>query len=263
MRRTAVITGATSGIGLELAAISAQNGYRLILLGRSRDKLLAAAAVIKNLTPSAEIELLAGNLAKESDVRELCQALSTKRIDFFVNNAGFGVTGEFLQTDMDKEAEMAAVNMVALTRFCKTAAINMKRQGRGIILNIASIAGVFPTPGSAVYGATKAYVLSLSQALHEELSPFGVSVTALCPGPTGTNFGARSKMGDTPSFSKGVMSAHKTALCGFRAAHAKKRVAVVGAKNKATTFMSRHFPMPLVLKMVKRQLSLKAQGENF
>lgn len=258
MKRTAVITGATSGIGLELAAISAQNGYKLILLGRSKDKLLAAAAVIKKLTPDAQIETLAGDLTKESDVRELCAALSERRMDFFVNNAGFGVTGDYFSTDGEKENEMALVNVLAFTRFCKLAAVKMKRQGGGIILNIASIAGFFPTPGSAVYGATKAYVLSLSQALCEELSPFNVSVTALCPGPTETNFGKRSRMGSTPSFANGVMSAHRVALCGFRAAHAKRRVVVAGARNSASAFMGRHFPMALVLKMVKRQLSLRS-----
>ena len=190
-RNTALITGASSGIGLELANLFARDGNDLVLVARSEGKLRQIASRLEGEFGIAT-RVLAADLAKPHAAQELVMTLNVHKvtIDALVNNAGFGLAGPFVATDLDKELEMIQVNIVALTELTKLLLPGMVTRRSGRILNLASTAAFQPGPLMAVYYATKAYVLSFSEAIADELRDSGVTVTALCPGPTDTGFAA-------------------------------------------------------------------------
>ena len=193
MSKTVWITGASSGIGREFARRYARLGFRLILTARRTDRLEALAAEL-TAKHSTFCRILPADLEQESECARLCEALTDERIDIFINNAGFGVCGSFLETSGEKELSMAKVNVLAMHQLFKFAVKKMEAQGFGTVLNVASSAGLLPGgPYMAGYYATKAYVVSLTQGVAEELrqqhSP--VYVCALCPGPVDTEFNER------------------------------------------------------------------------
>ena len=192
--KTVWITGASSGIGQEFARRYAKLGFRLILTARRKDRLDALAAELsaKHAIPC---RVLPADLASDAECDALCAALADERIDFFINNAGFGACGSFLETDPEKELSMLRVNVLAMHRLFKFVLKKMEAQGFGAILNVASSAGLLPGgPYMAGYYASKTYVVSLTRGVAEELreqhSP--VYVCALCPGPVDTEFNAVS-----------------------------------------------------------------------
>ena len=190
MSKTVWITGASSGIGREFARRYARLGFRLILTARRTDRLEALAAEL-TAKYSTFCRILPADLEQESECARLCEALTDERIDIFINNAGFGVCGSFLETSGEKELSMAKVNVLAMHQLFKFAVKKMEAQGFGTVLNVASAAGLLPGgPYMAGYYATKAYVVSLTRGVAEELrqqhSP--VYVCALCPGPVDTEF---------------------------------------------------------------------------
>ena len=218
--KTALITGASSGIGLELAKTIASHGYNVVLVARRLDALEAAAGLIEG-KHGVTATVLSTDLSHPEVPQELHDKLLTEKIEIaiLVNSAGFGLGGEFLETDLARELEMIQVNIAALTQLTKLFAAGMVRRRWGRIMNVASTAAFQPGPLMAVYYATKAYVLSFSEAIAEELlRETGVTVTALCPGATDTRFGETAQVSNTKLFGKlGLADAEDVAAYGYKA----------------------------------------------
>lgn len=251
----AVITGATSGIGKSFAALLASEGYPLILIGRNEKMLFNMMEPLKKAS-GKRVLCLIGNLSSTAAVKRLGTQLKKYDISFFINNAGFGTYGPFLEQDIEEVEDMIKVNITSLTRFSHMILTKMKKQGYGRIINISSLASYMPNPNGAPYAATKAYVKSFSEALHQELKGSGVTVTTLCPGPTDTGFGERSGMGKSRSF-KHLMTADAVAVAGYRGALAGKRTVIVGCFNKIAARVGYYAPRRLILLIVQWALSDK------
>ena len=184
----AVVTGASSGLGAIFAEQLAQRGLSLVLTGRDQARLSAVAQRVGQIAPNVDVELVVGDLSTDSGVDAVVACMNGRVIDVLVNNAGFGTYGLFSKLDAGREHELLAVNVDALVRLTHAVLPGMLARGRGGILNVASSIAFQPGPYQATYGASKAFVLSLSQALWAETRGSGVTVTALCPGPTRTGF---------------------------------------------------------------------------
>jgi short-subunit dehydrogenase len=197
--RWAVVTGASSGLGRGLAARLAARGMSLVLTGRNEARLDAAAEQIRRAAPRVKVETVAADLSTRSGVSALLDHVGDRPIEVLVNNAGFGSYGPFAEADLEREADEVAVDVSAVVTLAHAFLPGMLARGSGGILNVASAIAFQPAPYQAVYGASKAFVLSFSQALWAEARVAGVAVTALCPGPTRTGFvdalGARGRPG--------------------------------------------------------------------
>lgn len=185
--KRALVTGASAGLGAEFARQLAAKGYNLVLVARRRARMEELARQLKE-TRQIEVEIMESDLSKAEGVAAVEERLRKGDIDILVNNAGFGTAGEFVNLPIDREMEEIDVNVKALTRLSHAALETMKRKRRGRIINVASTAAFQPVPYMSTYAATKAYVLSFSEALHEEAKAYGVTVTCLCPGPVRTEF---------------------------------------------------------------------------
>jgi short-subunit dehydrogenase len=253
-RATALVTGASSGIGLELSTLLARDRHDLVVVARSRDRL---EAIARGLTEEfgVAVTILARDLAGPETPTEIARELDerTLTIDVLVNDAGFGVYGPFAETPIEKELEMIQVNAAALTHLTKLLLPGMLQRRRGRILNVASTAAFQPGPLMAVYYATKAYVLSFSEALANELAGTGVTVTALCPGPTITEFQKQSGMGETLLFhSPLVMKAPEVARAGYEGMMRGKTLVIPGLANLALVEALRVTPRRLVTAIARR-----------
>lgn len=184
----AVITGASAGLGTHFAEQLADRGLSLILAGRDRDRLDQIARRVRDRAPRIGVETVAGDLATPAGLEALVAGIDGRAIEILVNNAGFGTYGPFADATADKEHAMVGVNVDAVVGLTQAVLPGMVQRGSGGILNVASTASFQPTPFQAGYGASKAFVLSFSQALWAETRGTGVTVTALCPGPTATGF---------------------------------------------------------------------------
>ena len=252
MTGTALITGASSGIGLELARLFAGDKWDVALVARSEGKLREIAAELQS-AHGITARAIAADLAKPSAPAEVMSALHGVDIDALVNNAGFGLGGAFAKSDGDAEVEMIQVNITALTQLTKLVLPAMVARKRGAILNVASTAAFQPGPFMSVYYATKAYVLSFSEAIAEELSGSGVTVTALCPGPTETGFAAAAKVEDSTLFTKmRPAGAAEVARVGYEAMKSGKRIAIPGMRNKLLAQSIRISPRRMVTKIVRK-----------
>ncbi|MEP6508337.1 MAG: SDR family oxidoreductase [Gemmatimonadales bacterium] len=250
---TALLTGASSGIGLELAKQFAAHGHDLVITSRHRDAMEAVAGTIEGKF-GVKVTVIPDDLTDTAAPQRLFDKIRAENIDvhFLVNNAGFGLGGEFADTDVTRELEMIQVNIAALTHLTKLFLPAMLKRKSGRILNVASIAAFLPGPLMAVYYASKAYVLSFSEALDEELRDSGVSVTCLCPGATDTNFAETAKVGNSKLFAKvGVAKADEVAKAGYEAMMKGERVAIVGLRNKVMVLAERFAPRNLVTKFVR------------
>jgi short-subunit dehydrogenase len=240
---TVFITGASSGIGRELAQCFAADGCRLILLARKRKALqeLADELHAKHKTHS---EVYPVDLAQPDAAKRIFAHLEANgtRVDVLVNNAGFGAYGDFVTLPLERHLEMLQVNVTVLTHLTRLILPGMIARKRGGILNVASTASFQPGPGMAVYYATKAYVLSFSEALTEELAGTGVTATALCPGATATNFFAAAEAQSSRIFSAIAMSAESVARIGHKAFRKGKAVVIAGWRNKLLAFSVRLAP---------------------
>lgn len=240
----ALVTGASEGLGREFATLAAKDGFDVILSARQTDKLQAHAASLRRAYNVA-VEVIPADLTDPVAVERLWDAASEGRqIGVLVNNAGLGRNGDITEDGgWPREADSIAVNIIAATILLKRAAAHMKGHGSGRILNLASVAGFLPGPHMAIYHASKAYLLSLSEAVAEELRGTGVTVTAVCPGPTATQFfasdGAERK---TLATRLGMPSAESVAVAGWAAMTRGRRVKVVGAANKLLAFLPRLLP---------------------
>lgn len=252
MTKTALITGATGGLGKEFSGIFAREGYDLVLVSKTKSKLdLLKEQLQAEYGIYAEIYPV--DLAKKDAARDLFDFTAAKGIavDVLVNNAGFGDFGQYRNCDWNKQYDMMQVNMCTLAQFTRLYLPSMVERRRGRILNVASVAGFFPGPLMSVYYATKAFVLSFTQALFVELKNTGVSVTALCPGPTKTGFEDNADLETSGLFKHlKVDRAKDVAEYGYRQLMRKKVVAVPGITNKLMTFSPRLSPRKLVRECV-------------
>jgi uncharacterized protein len=250
---TVLVTGASSGIGLELARCFAAEGCRLVLAARKGDALEALATELRQ-AHKIQAQVITTDLAHpEAPTRLLAHLHSAGlKVDVLVNNAGFGAQGKFADLPLDRQLEMLQVNITSLTHLTGLLLPEMIARRRGGILNVASTAAFQPGPGMAVYYATKAYVLSFSEALAEEVAGTGVTVTASCPGPTATNFGAAAKMNTLGLVKKHSMSAASVARISHRAFRRGTVVAITGFRNQLPAFLVRLFPRAAVSKITRR-----------
>jgi uncharacterized protein len=253
-RQTALITGASGGIGLELARLFAAGGYDLVLVARSTAKLEELAGELRK--HGGAVRVLAKDLAKPQSPEEVFRELEAAgvAVDVLVNNAGFATYGPFVEIDLGRELEELQLNVVTLTHLTKKLLPGMLARRRGGVLNLASTAGFQPGPLMAVYYATKAYVISFSEALAEELSGTGVTVSALCPGPTATGFQRRAGMEASKLFSGmlQVADAAAVARAGYEGFRAGKRIIIPGLINKVGVQSIRISPRSLATRLVKR-----------
>jgi uncharacterized protein len=253
-RQTALITGASGGIGLELARRFAAGGYDLVLVARSAARLEELAAELRR--QGAAVRVLAKDLSLPASPEEVCRELAAAgaAVDVLVNNAGFATFGLFAETPLDKELEELQLNVVTLTHLTKKLLPAMLARRRGGVLNVASTAAFQPGPLMAVYYATKAYAVSFSEALAEELRGTGVTVTALCPGPTATGFQQRAHMETSKLFSGllRVADAAAVARVGYEGFRAGKRIVIPGLLNKVGVQSIRVSPRALATRMVKK-----------
>jgi len=251
-----LITGASAGIGTELARVFASHGHRVALVARRGDRLTALASEISAGGGAAPIVIVC-DLGQADAVDQIVAALSTAgvEVEYLVNNAGYGLFGLATKLDRADQLGIIDVNIRALTDLSLRFADQLIRH-RGGILNVASIAGFLSGPGMAVYYASKAYVLSFTEALRRELAPQGVRVTALCPGPVPSEFQARA--GFLPGIDSAILkvSATNVAKQGYRGLMANKRAVLPGLGIKAVPFLLRFFPRGFVLGAVGR-LQLK------
>ncbi|MBO3457485.1 SDR family oxidoreductase [Aetokthonos hydrillicola Thurmond2011] len=252
-KQTALITGASGGIGYEFAKLFAQDGYNLVVIARSGQKLTQIAHDFKQKY-GIEVKAIAKDLAIPTAAEEIFTQLQQEsiKVDVLVNNAGFASYGLFQENDITKELEMMQVNMVTLTHLTWLFLKDMIGQGYGRILNLASTAAFQPGPLMAVYYATKAYVLSFSEAIANELEGTGVTVTALCPGPTESGFQQRAAMEDSKLVSgQKIMDAETVAQIGYRSLLEGKTVVIPGLKNKILAESIRFTPRKVVTKLVR------------
>ncbi len=252
--KTVLITGATSGIGMEFARRYAQKGYRLILVGRRVERMDAFER-----ETGATVRKIVKDISTVDACKDLLNEVSDEEIDIFINNAGFGDAGEFTDSDLEKEIRMISVNDMAMHILFKGILQKMEKQGGGQILNVASSAGLLPAgPYMATYYATKAYVASLTRAVAHELkqkkSP--VHVSALCPGPVDTEF---NKNADVVFALKGISAEYCVNTC-LKGMERNKVIIVPTLSLKALLFLQRILPMKVILSLVAHQQKKKIYG---
>jgi uncharacterized protein len=249
----AVITGASAGIGRELAMECARNGYDLAVVARRKEPLEQLAETVRSLT-GRTVRPMVHDLASAAAPGEIFGALDQGAdVEILINNAGVGMRGPFHELDAARQVEMLELNIVALTRLTRLFLPGMVARKKGRVLNVASTAAFQPGPLMAVYYASKAYVLSFSEALYNELAPSGVTVTVLCPGPTRTEFAQAADMERTKLFqSPGVMDAAAVARIGFRAMMAGKPLVIPGPMNRLMAYSTRLVSLQMAAGIARR-----------
>ncbi|HWD71258.1 MAG TPA: SDR family oxidoreductase [Actinomycetota bacterium] len=252
-RKLALVTGASGGIGYELAVVLARHGHDLVLVARRADKLAALAERLE-LDHGVRVRVIAKDLARPEAAAEIHEMLAAEGlvVDVLVNNAGIGLLGKFAETGIESDVDMLRLNVESPTRLTRLLLPSMLERGSGRILNVASTAGLQPGPLMAVYYATKAYLLSLSEALANEVAGTGVTVTALCPGPTETGFSSHAGSEQSRLFKGSTMDARTVAEAGYAALMAGKPVVIPGARNRLLAFGVRLAPRRLVTQISRR-----------
>lgn len=243
MKEVAIITGASSGIGFEIAKLFAKDQIDLLLVARDQQKLLRIKSNFEEQY-RITVHTVAADLTSAGAITAIREAvyLNELVVQYLVNNAGFGDYGAFIERDLDKYREMIQLNIWSLTELTYHYGKEMVKNGKGKIMNVASMAGLQPDPNFAVYGATKAYVISLTEAIHKEFEQTGVTVTVLSPGATESNFMERADMGNAKLYAKGVMSSEEVALEGYIGMMKGKLHVIPGFKNKILGFLSGIMP---------------------
>jgi len=252
MSKTALITGASAGIGLEFAIIFAKEKYDLVITARNGTKLNELANKLKN-NHNVNVKVLTKDLSKQNAGKEIFNELKNEKIvtDILINNAGLGVFDNYWNIELQDEQNMLQVNIMALTELTNLFAKDMMNRGGGKILNVASTAAFQPGPTMAGYYASKAFVLSYSQSVDFELRKKGVQVSTLCPGPTLTEFQIRANMEDVNLLKKGfTMSAEEVAQIGYNGLMKGKPVIIAGAMNKIIVMGSKISPSKVSMKIV-------------
>lgn len=250
-RKTALITGASGGIGYELAKLFAADGFDIVLVARSEDKLKAAVAELE-AGHGITGHVIAADLTKPDAPEQIHDQLQQDHIsiDALVNNAGFATYRPFIETDLNREMQMIQLNVACLTHLTRLFLPGMVERGQGWVMNVASTAAFQPGPLMAVYYASKAYVLSFSEAIAAEVAGSGVKVSALCPGPTESGFQQRAAMEDSKLVQGGLMDAAAVAQRGYQGLMRGQRVVVPGTKNALMAFSTRFVPRDIATKLV-------------
>jgi hypothetical protein len=245
LRSVALVTGASAGLGVEFARQLAKRGQRLVLAARRKDRLEALAKELGNA------RVVAIDLSEADAAAKLLANIDAagERVDLLVNNAGFGLIGRFAELDAKRERQMIDLNVGVLVELCRAVAPEMIARKSGGIINVASTAAFQPGPNMAVYFATKAFVLSFTEALHEELKPHGVKVSCLCPGPTRTEFGEVAGFGGNSLFDRTAMNAPEVVEAGLKALDKNRAVMVPGLVNKIGATSTRFAPRSVVRKI--------------
>ena len=256
MNKTALITGATTGIGFEFAKLLAGDGYNLVLIARDEQKLRQIAADSQTKF-NISVNIYPKDLSVTSDIENLVRQIREEvaPIDILVNNAGFAISGAFVETDLAREVEMIQLNVLSVVILTKLFAKEMAQRRHGKILNVASTAAFQPGPFMAIYYATKAFVLSFSEGLAEELKESGVTVTVLCPGPTATEFSKRAELEKSKLFKGGIMpvlDAATVAKIGYDGLIKGQRIVIPGLVNKIGVLAQRFTPRSLVTQITKQ-----------
>jgi len=253
-RALALVTGASSGIGAALARELARHGHDLVLTARRAPELEALAAELRGLGAAATV--LATDLSVPGAARTLVADIAARGldVDVLIDNAGFGDVGSFVNADADRMDAMVELNVGALTTLARALLPGMVRRRRGRVMLVSSTAGFLPGPNMAVYCATKAYVLSLGEAIARELRGTGVTVTTLCPGATHSGFASASGADALPLFKSAIvprMSSEQVARTGYRAMMRGKPVIITGAVNKLVAYSGRLFPRAIVFPVAR------------
>jgi short-subunit dehydrogenase len=245
LKKIALVTGASAGLGVEFARQLSAKGHALVLVARRKDQLEKLAKELGNAR-AVELDLSNPNAAAElmANVEQ-----EDEQVDLLVNNAGFGLIGRFAELDAKRERQMIDLNVSALTDLCRAVAPGMIERKSGAILNVASTAAFQPGPKMAVYFATKAFVLSLSEAIHEELKPHGIKVSCICPGPTRTEFGDVAGFGGNSLFDRVAMTAEEVVRLGLKGLERNDAVVVAGLVNKIVAMSARFAPRSLTRKI--------------
>ena len=252
---TALVTGASSGIGTEIARGLARRGYGVTLVARREERLLELA---KELGEDHDVPagVIACDLGESDERERLADALVKLELDvaILVNNAGFGYTGDFVSAPRERQVSMVALNCEAVVDLSSRYLPGMVERGEGALINIASVAAFQPLAGSATYAATKAFVLNFSEAVHQELNGTGVTVTAVSPGPVRSEFAEQAGVGGAEERTPGMiwMSAEDLAEEAIDAVEKGKRAVVPGRINQATSIIGRHTPRTLALPLTRR-----------
>ena len=245
MKKVALVTGASAGLGVEFARQLSKRGHRLVLVARRKERLEKLAKELGNARAVA-IDLSKANAAAKliADLEEKGEV-----VDLLVNNAGFGLIGRFAELDAKRERQMIDLNVGTLADLCRGVAPGMIERKSGGIINVASTAAFQPGPKMAVYFATKAFVLSFTEALHEELRPSGIKVSCLCPGPTHTEFGEVAGFGGNGMFDHVAMGPVEVVEKGLAGLDKNRAVVVPGWMNKVTAASNRFAPRSVVRKI--------------
>lgn len=248
MNKTALITGASSGIGLELAKLFSEKGYNLVLISQNENNLSKAKEVVREAGNNISITTVAIDLAKEDSAEEIYRYTKEKAIevDVLVNNAGIQVYGNFHEISIEDTMRLMYINMLSVTKLTRLFTADMVRRGSGKVLNLGSTGSFQPVPLNAAYCASKAFVLYLSEGVNEELKGTGVTVTTLCPGATRTNFAKRANIEDIKLFSGNLLEAQKVAWIGYKALMKGKPVVIAGLYNKLLATSIRFTPRKIV-----------------
>ena len=238
MKEIALITGASSGIGYEIAKLFAADKTDLLIVARDEKRLIEIKKEFEEKF-KVDVFIVAADLSSTGP-KNIYQAVNSNKltVNYLVNNAGFGDYGPFTGRSMEKYKEMIQLNIVSLTELSYHFGKEMVERGKGRILNVASMAGLQPDPNFAVYGATKAYVISMSEAIHKEFENTGVTVTVLSPGATASNFMERANMNDAKLYASGVMTSLDVARAGYSGMMKGKLHVIPGFKNKILGFIS-------------------------
>ena len=255
MSNTAVVTGASSGIGAAIAAELAGRGFSLVLVARREERLRSLATELSS-EHDVEAEVIACDLGREAERDRLQSELGGRgrSVEVLVNNAGFGHQADFARSPRERMVEMVRLNVEAVVDLTSRFIGPMSERGRGSVINVASLGAFQPLPGSAVYGASKAFVLSFSEAIRTELRGSGVTVTAVCPGPVRTEFMAVAEVPGVEDRTPGVvwMSAEDIAKQAVDGAAHDKRVVVPGLLNRAGALAGQHSPRAVALPLIGR-----------
>ena len=263
MKLTALVTGASGGIGEELARLFAAGGHDLVLVARSADKLARLAEEL-GAGHKVAARVIASDLARPEAPREIFEELRAAGVEIgaLVNNAGFGSYGPFAETDLRRELELLQVNVVALTHLTKLFLPAMIARKGGYVMNVASTASFQPGPLMAVYYASKAYVLNFSEALSNETEGTNVFVSALCPGPTDTNFVAAAGMERSKLFDRAIMDSRTVAEIGYRGLLEGRRVVIPGFKNALMARTVGFLPRGMVMNIVRGIQERRGDGDS-
>lgn len=259
----AVVTGASSGLGRGLALRLAERGMKLMLTGRNEARLRDTAEQVRAAVPVVELEIVAADLSKPAGVAHLLAQIGERPVEVLVNNAGFGTFGAFADADHEREDQEIAVDVSAVVTLARGVFPGMVARGHGGILNVASTIAFQPAPFQAIYGASKAFVLSFSQALWGEARGTGVSVSALCPGPTRTGFvdALGADVGHAPIYAR-LAEPGPVIDAGLRALDHGRAVAVPGLFNKLSANSSRFTPREWMTLITARLLGGGARKEQ-